>query len=188
MEWRPAGTEVTMIRPHLREIPQVPFPAGFGIRPMHLEEAALWTDIVRDAEEFFPVADDLFAREFGDDPEAVPERCFFLTGPKGIAVGTISAWYRRAFKGEDYGRIHWVAVRPAYQGRGLGKAGLAFALSRLACWHQRAYLTTNTARLPALRLYLDFGFLPDLDEPNARAIWRPVQEALRHPALEALGL
>lgn len=177
-----------MIRPHLREIPQAAFPAGFGIRPLRLDEAALWTDIVRDAEEFFPIADDLFAREFGGDPEAIPERCFILTGPKGIAVGTISAWYNRAFKGEEYGRIHWVAVRPAYQGRGLGKAGLAFALNRLAQWHRRAYLTTNTARLLAIRLYLDFGFLPDLDEPDARALWCPVQEALCHPVLAALGL
>jgi beta-glucuronidase len=182
----PSGHTVIMVRPDLRDIPQVPFPGGFGIRPMRLDEIGLWTDIERDAEPYFWVADDLFCREFGHDLQAVQWRCFIMTDRKGVGVGTISAWYNRDFKGQDYGRIHWLAVRQAYQRKGVGRAGLSFALNQLARWHERCYLITHTGRLPALKLYLDFGFVPDLDPPGAVEAWREVKGRLSHPALENL--
>ena len=184
----PAGHSVRMIRPHLREIPRAPLPEGFSVRPMRLSEGDLWTDIVLDAEEWLDLSRDLFEREFGHDKAAVPERCFLLGDADGRAVGTISAWYWREEGGPDSGLVHWVAVRPAWQGRGLGKAGLAFALERLARWHGRALLHTSTQRLPAVALYLDFGFRPDLRPEGARAAWGAFRRRLPHPALEGLEL
>lgn len=176
---------VQMVRSHLRDIPQAAFPEGFGIRPLRPGEAALWTDIQRDAEEFFPIGDDLFFQQFGDDLPATEQRCFFVTKPKDVAVGTISAWYSRDFRGQDHGRIHWVAIRPDYQGRGLGRAAMTFALNRLARWHERCWLATSIARLPALKMYLDYGFLPDPEPEGAVAAWRSVAGVLDHPALAA---
>ncbi len=184
----PAGYEVFMIRPHLRDIPQVPFPKGYGIRPMRLDEGALWTDIERDAEAYFPIGDDLFHDQFGDYLQNTQWRSFIVTNPKGIGVGVISAWFSREFKGDDYGMIHWIAIRPAYQGLGLGKAALSFALHQLAQWHTRAFLGTQTKRLGAIKLYLDFGFVPDLDPPGAREAWREVAAQLQHPALSRLNV
>jgi GNAT superfamily N-acetyltransferase len=155
---------------------------------MRLDEGGVWLDIQRDAEPYFPVPDDLFAREFGRDPQATQWRSFLMVDAKGVAVGTISAWYNRDRRGLDYGMIHWVAVRPAYQGLGLGKAGLAYALQQLAQWHERASLGTQSKRLPAIRMYLNFGFLPDLEAPGASVGWREVKAHLVHPALEALEL
>ena len=78
-------------------------------------------------------------------------------------------------------------MRPAYQGRGLGKAALAFALERLSHWHERAFLDTSTARLPALKMYLDFGFAPDRTHgPDALRAWRGVRAALDHPGLAGI--
>ena len=180
-----ASHSINMIRPHMRMIPKVAFPPGFGIRPMKLDEAALWTDIER-AAEGSPngVPDDLFHREFGHDQQAIPQRCFIIVNETGDGVGTISAWYDPDFRGQDYGRIHWVAVRRTYQQRGLGKAGLSFALHRLAEWHERSYLITQTHRLPAIKLYLNFGFLPDLVPEGAIEHWRQVQSQLEHPSLD----
>src|SRR5947209_7785691 len=79
---------------------------------------------------------------------------------------------------------HWVAVRPEYQGRGLAKAALSYALTRLAEWHERAWLATSTARPVAIKLYQSFGFRPDLEPPSARAAWEHVQLRLNHQALE----
>ena len=174
---------VQMIRPHLRDIPQIPFPEGFAIRALRRDEGPLWADVQRDAEELFPIKDDLFAREFGYDPRAVEQRCFFVTNHKGAAVGTISAWYGGRGTGQDWGRIHWVAVRPLYQGRGLGKASLSYAMNRMAEWHEQAWLATSTARLPALAMYLDFGFVPDITPTGALEAWHLVRERLPHPAL-----
>ena len=209
------GVAVNMIRPHMRDIPQFAFPEGFRIRTMRGDESALWTDIHRDSEELFEIADDLFMDQFGDDLPATQERCFFIVEKRGNrqrqppmnadaprrpsavsngsraagkaeddhAVGTISAWYSRDFRGSDHGRIHWVAVRPAYGRRGLAKAGMSHAMSRLAERHERCWLSTNTLRLPAIRMYLDFGFRPDRGAEGALPAWREVRSALDHPRL-----
>lgn len=182
----PAGREVFMIRSHLSSIPQVSFPEGFGIRPMRLGEGTLWTDIERDAEEYFEISNDVFLQQFGYDLQATQWRSFIITNPKGAGVGTISAWYDRSFKGQDYGQIHWVAIRPAYQRKGLGKAAVSIALNQLAQWHERCYLGTQTKRLPAIKLYLDFGFVPDLDQPGAAEAWSEVKRLLKHPALDRI--
>jgi hypothetical protein len=55
----------------------------------------------------------------------------------------------------------------------------------MAQWHDRCFLGTQSKRLPAINLYLDFGFLPDMDEPGAIEGWREVRAQLKHPALEA---
>lgn len=184
----PPDTPVRMIRTHLRDVPVVPFPEGFGIRALRRDEGPLWTDVQRDAEKLFPIADDLFVRQFGDDGQEIERRCFFVVDGKKQAVGTISAW-RGDAKDASWGRIHWVAVRPAYHRRGLAKAALAFALGRLAEWHERAFLDTSTGRLPALKMYLDFGFAPDLShDPDAISAWRVVRAALDHPGLADIGL
>lgn len=186
LHWGAAGYEVTMIRPHLCDIPQVPFPEGLGIRAMRLDEGGLWTDIERDAEPHFPVGEALFYSQFGQDMQALQWRSFIVTNEKGVGVGVISAWYHRTFKDQDYGMVHWVAVRPAYQGRGLGKAMLSFTLNQLSQWHERAFLGTQTKRLSAIKLYLDFGFVPDLDQSGVMDAWRDVNAQLHHPALDAL--
>lgn len=184
----PAGNAIHMVRPHLREIPQIPLPENYTIRPMRADEGPLWTEIIFAAEQWLELSQDLFVQEFGHDLQTVATRCFFIVDAKDYAVGTISAWYRHDYRGLDYGLIHWVANRPDYQGLGLGKAGLSFALTTLAKWHNRALLGTQTKRLPAIALYLNFGFLPDLDEPGARDDWRQLRDQLQHPALHNLDL
>jgi GNAT superfamily N-acetyltransferase len=179
---------VTMLRPHLRDIPVVECPEGFAIRPMRQGEAALWTDIQRDAEPYFGIGDDLFFRQFGSDLPATTHRCFFIVDDKGSAVATVSAWYSRDFRGGDWGRIHWVATRRAWQRRGLARAGLSYALRLLAEWHDRAMLDTATARLGAIRMYLDFGFVPDMERAGAREAWGKVRDRLRHPTLDGMDL
>jgi len=180
-----ADPYLVMIRPNLEDIPEFPFPEGYSMRPMRPGEDTLWTDIQRDAERIIPITEDLFEMEFGTDLRATLRRCFFIVNDDGVAVGTISAWYSRDFRREDHGRIHWFAIRPAYRGRGLARPALSFALQRLAEWHERAWLDTSASRLPAIKLYLDFGFLPDLEALRAREAWAGVRAGLDHPALRA---
>jgi beta-glucuronidase len=165
------STSVVMVRPNLAGIPEAPFPEGYGLRPMTPDDIGLWTDIQRDAEPYLNITDRTFRDEFGDDPGLLGRRCFIVTDPRGLGIGTISAWFNRDFHGEDYGRIHWVSVRPSAQGKGLGKAALAQALRVMAQWHDRCYLVTSIERVPAIRLYLAFGFQPDRRTPNAEANW-----------------
>ena len=142
----------------MNDVPQFAFPEGFSIRPMQAGEGALWTDIERDAEPYHTISDELFGRTFGDDLAATTWRCFFIIDSRGVAAGTLSAWYDRNFKGGDWGRIHWVAVRPAYQRRGLARAALTFAMGRLALLARAGHADNGVQEigcdqaLPGLRL------------------------------------
>ena len=181
---RSGGTSVLMLRPNLDGIADVPFPAGYCIRPMTREDVGLWTDIQRDAEPYLKITNTLFEQEFGNEWEAIQSRCYIVTNPQGLGIGTISAWYNADFRGARYGRIHWVAVRPSCQGLGLGKAALSYSMKQLAQWHDRCYLATSTERVPAIRLYLNFRFAPDFSLPNALAAWRELSVGLKHPKLD----
>lgn len=161
---RNKSTRIVMIRWHMDALPEIDFPQGYSIRPMGPDDVSLWTDIQRDAEEFLDIGDDLFRREFGDDPATWGRRCFIITDPRGLGVGTISAWYDRDFKGAEWGRIHWVAVRPSAQRKGLGQAALAYAMRVAAQWHDKCYLVTATERRAAVALYDKFGFVVDTGE------------------------
>ena len=181
----PDNLAVGMIRPNMQDIPQFAFPAGYGMRPMRLGEGVLWTEIQRASESWFTISDTLFDKQFGVDLPATASRCFFIINEQGDAIGTISAWYARDIRGQEYGRIHWVAIIPAYRGKGLVKPAMSYTMNVMAQWHERAYLDTSSGRIPAIKVYLDFGFLPDLELPDARAAWDKVAAVLKHPVLEA---
>ena len=62
-------------------------------------------------------------------------------------------------------------------------------MARMAQSHSRAMLETNTARIGAVKVYLDAGFAPcpaDLAELRQLQGWQLVQATLHHPALAAL--
>jgi ribosomal protein S18 acetylase RimI-like enzyme len=172
-----------MIRWNMIDIPQVPFPEGFGARTMKLDEAEVWMDVIRDANPSDIVPPDRFEREFGGDTASVEKRCFFITDPSGVVAGTISSWYGE-FLEKEFGMIHWVAVRPKYQGLGLGKAGMTYAMNRMAEWHDCCYLNTSCEKIPAVKMYLNFGFEPDLTIPESIDGWRYVKQVTNHPAFE----
>ena len=176
-------TQVTMIRPDLASFPALPLPEGYSLRGMSQSDIALWTDIQRDAEPYITVTDSLFLEEFGHEPGAWAHRCFILRDSRGLGIGTISAWRERDFRGRDFGRVHWIAIRPREQSRGLGKTMLSFALAQLARWHTQAYLVTSTERRAAIKIYLDFGFFPDLVPQGARRVWEDLAEAWDHSPL-----
>jgi GNAT superfamily N-acetyltransferase len=177
---------VRMTRPDLRGIPAAPVPDGIHVRPLRDGEGAVWMDVIRRSETFGTIRDGLYEREFGFDREGARRRVYVATGADGAAVATVGAWYGTGdFAG--WGRIHWIYIVPAWQGRGLGRALLSFALRCLAeLGHDRAYLTTSTGRRTALRLYLNYGFVPDPTDAADADAWRQLAAHFTHPALSHL--
>jgi hypothetical protein len=128
MEYVPVDMVLGDLRGALAAREPIPFPAGFGVRPLaDFMDAGLWTDVQRDAEEHFGIKDDLFRREFGDDERAITARCFFVVGPRQQAVGTISAWMGgRGDATENWG-AHSLGRGPAgVSGTGIGPDGARF--------------------------------------------------------------
>lgn len=181
----PAGHAVAMVRDHLDDIPRPQWPEGYSIRGMRPDEGPIWLEIERASEPWFDLADDVFEKEFGSDPESIPQRCFLIEDPDKQAVGTISAWYNRTWReGEDYGQIHWVATKPEGRRKGLARAGMSYALWVMRQWHEKAVLFTHAKRVPAIKLYLDFGFKPVIESDYAREGWDAVRKELQHPLLD----
>ncbi len=178
---------VRMIREHMENIPDIPFPEGFGVRNFRPGEGHIWTKIQRAAEPFFEIKDDLFQNEFGKNLPALEDRSFFVITDDGEEVGTITAWWNPDWRDKEWGLIHWVAVHPDYQGRGLAKSAMTVAMKRLKQSHDRALLNTSTGRIAALKVYLDFGFCPDLEPENSQEAWEEVASVLAHPTLKEYG-
>ncbi|MGH7143009.1 MAG: GNAT family N-acetyltransferase [Planctomycetota bacterium] len=186
------NVRVTMLRESAQPTLQFDLPPEYRFRPFRSGDETTWTAIQRAAEPFLTIDDKLFGEQFGAHPEALPERMLFVeSAADGAAIGTITAWWKPGWRdGREWGQIHWVAIMPAHQGKGLSKPMMTRAMNLLLKYHVRAMLSTSTGRLYAIKVYLDFGFVPapeDLAQPETRAAWQAVSRNLNHPLLNSLS-
>ena len=177
---------VAMIRDTLNDLPEYPLSGCCFFKNYKRGDEEVWAEIETSAGEFTDVDSALkrFQSEFGPYLSGMEKRCLFLCTDAGEIIGTAAAWYNREFKDGTYGRLHWVAIRPEYQGRGLGRPLVSAAMKRLAEFHQKAYLTSQTTSAAGIKIYLDFGFLPCISTGKCRRAWRLLARELNHPALK----
>jgi len=181
------GLNIMMVRAVLDGVPSCPLPEGFSIRRYRPGDEKVWTRIWTAAELFGSVGPETFAREFGDRADLLPERQLYLCDAAGHEVGTAAAWFGRSDIDPEAGLVHWVAVVPEMQGRGLAKPLMSAVLVRLReLGYRRAYLITQEARVAAVNLYLRFGFLPEVRDEAEGAAWRRVRERLAGSPLDDL--
>ena len=76
------------------------------------------------------------------------------------------------------GELGYLMVDEAHRGHGLGRALVAAAVERLrSAGYRNIWLGVQEWRLPAIRTYLDAGFVPFLHAPDPEALgirWRDV--------------
>jgi GNAT superfamily N-acetyltransferase len=175
-----------MLKNDLSEIPKYSLPQGFRVKTYNNGDESEWARIEHSAGEFKTIAEALehFNIEFGPFLSEFRERCFFVETDKGEKIGTATAWYNDDFLGRPYGRLHWVAITPLYQGKKLSKPLVQFAMERMKKFHNCAYLTTQTTSQKAVLLYLDFGFVPFIDSAESLIGWRILAQHLKHPVLK----
>jgi GNAT superfamily N-acetyltransferase len=150
---------VVMFRENLDGLPDFLLPAGYSLSWYQPGDEKWWVDIHLQADQYNPISPELFRQQFGTDAFTLNLRQCYLKEANGKVIGTSTAWYNADFKGQPCGRVHWVAVIPPYQGRGLAKTLLSATCRRLKeLGHQKVYLTTSGARTAAINLYLQFGF------------------------------
>lgn len=146
--------------------------ADYRLRSYHPGDETAWLAIHRAADPYNRFLPETFDRQFGERRDELPRRQVYLLNPAGTPVGTATAWYGDPGPRTLTGRVHWVAIVPEEQGRGLAKPLLSAVCQRLlALGHRQAYLTTSIVRIPAINLYFAYGFLPDLDPAPARQAW-----------------
>lgn len=174
-------TEVAMELPAEIPIPEFALPAGYNVRRYAAgADRAAWVRIVGAAERYHAVIDERLHRsQFGDDEALIAQRQLFLVSPDGRDIGTATAWFGGDRRGPEWGRFHWLAIVPECQGRGLAKPLIAITLKRLReLGHANIWLTTEMVRENAIRIYLQFGFRPDLAHPQAPEAWRVLEQRL----------
>ena len=173
---------VQMIRSDLKDIPQYPLPQEYSFKWYQPDLEEHWVAIHRLADTHGEITPDLFVRQFSLDAGVLgPRQCYLLDSAERF-IGTATAWLDDDFMGQSFGRLHWVAIVPDYQGRGLAKLLLSNVLNRMAeLGHRRAYLNTQTVRLPAINLYAGFGFIPVIRSDDDLKIWSSLQSVLKKP-------
>lgn len=144
--------KIIMIRENLDNIPNYKLPQGYSFRFFTPGDEHNWATIEYLAGEFNSKEKALqrFNQEFKHKQNLLETRCLFLLNDQNDPIGTIMAW--------EEGRIHWVAIIPEYQGKGLSKPLLSKALEILRTYYTTAYLTTQSSNKIAIQLYLNFNF------------------------------
>jgi GNAT superfamily N-acetyltransferase len=171
--------DVWMIQRDLSTAPRYPLPEGYTMRFYREGDIETWVRIQQAAEPFLTPTAETF-NKYLPDADKLPQRVMFLVDSTGVEVGSITAWNDSGLTGRDMGLIHWVGIVPESQGVGLAKPMLSAAIDVLrGLGYHEAWLGTGSARVPALNLYLEFGFEPYLRSRGEQAAWQSVAPRLK---------
>jgi len=171
------NVSVSMVRRDLDNIPRHKLPAGFSFHWFAEGNEELWVRINSQADRYNKITRKLFNREYGNNAEEKHKRICFIIDARRRAVGTASAWFNNSYHGEKWARLHWVAIIPEMQGKGLAKPLMTVICNRMReLGHDKSYLVTSTARVPAIHLYLTFGYRPEITDIESRNVWLKFQK------------
>lgn len=171
-------TAVVMVRENGRFTKAYPLPEGYHFATFAPEDEGNWIRLQLEVThvESLQQGRQIFREEFLQAPEGIPcEKCpgyletvkrtVQIKDKAGNLVGAATLWIGDTF-GELWQRVHWVAVHPDHQGKGLAKCMIARMLQlydELAC-DTPIYLTTQTKTYRAVRVYKQMGFVPYVGE------------------------
>lgn len=139
---------------------EIYLPEGFFLRFYQMGDEANWAALEYEIGDFDTPADaeDYFLKTYSKCPQYLKTRCLFAVDKRGRVVGTCTAW--RDLRGnEKVASLHWLAVSPVEQGKGLGRALCRRALEIF--WTQKefpVYIHTQPWSWKAVLLYVREGF------------------------------
>ena len=151
---------ISLLRPHLRNVPPVGvLESPYTLRPLvHADEPELARLLSLVFEETWDEA-----RVQTELTRAADVRAVYGIFSSETLVATASS-QTRPDRDPEAGFVHWVATHPEHRGRGLAAALLNRVLEDFRDrGDRRARLETQPERLPAIRTYLRFGFVPEYD-------------------------
>ena len=162
--------DLYMRRPNMDNIPQYDFPDGYTIHHWQTGDLQHWIDIQKrfhDTE----VNEEGFHADYGHNEAFYKQRIYFLMHKEQV-IGSISAWFGDEDRGTDVGQIHWLVIVPEHRGKNLSRPMMTYACNKFKeLGHQSAYLETDIEFVPAVRLYLHFGFQPEITSDELQTEW-----------------
>ena len=156
-------------------------PDGSTLRSLHPDELTVWKafpfDTEVDARTYASFMSDFFDSVYADRPEDFFDDTKVVCDADDRPIATCGVW-------SAYGRLttlQWLKVRPAEEGRGVGRALLSAILRGLSPDAFPVYLHTQAGSHRAIKLYTDLGFDIIVGElPGPRP--NEASEALTHLA------
>jgi len=125
---------IIMCRKSGVSVPQAILPEGYSFKNFSAGDEIHWAEIEASVGEFASTeeAEYYFKTEYLPFLKELERRSIFIETVKGEKIATFTIWWN--YSGNlRIPSVHWVAVKPEYQGLGLGKAvvlkGIEKALS-----------------------------------------------------------
>jgi len=165
-----------MRRPHLDDLPAIPdLPAGYEMRVLRDSEEQMLAEVLAAAFPDYPWDFDKVCRDLRDpdDIETV-----YVIAHEGKLVATATAryvpdWY------PDSQYVHWVGVHSEHRGKQLGKWLTVRVMEHgREAGRRDVVLETDDFRIPAIKVYLNLGYIPECRRDVDEERWRAVGEVL----------
>jgi GNAT superfamily N-acetyltransferase len=142
-------------------VPEAGLPEGYGFVFFRAGDEKHWAEIEASVLEFKNAqeAEKYFGEGYLPHIAELEKRCVFIENDKGEKVATSMAWWDY-IGAKRYPWLHWVAVKPDEQGKGLGKAIVSKATRLLLEIEgdNDFYLKTQTWSHRAVRIYEKLGW------------------------------
>lgn len=153
--------EIVMKRKRGRPVRNYRLPDGYKFVFYKPDDEIEWAEIETSVDEFETKekALEYFLEKYHQYSADLERRCLFIEDSSGLKVATFTAWW------EYIGNVRkpwvsWVAVRPGYQGLGLGKAIVSEGMKLMINIEGDVdiYLKTQTWSYRAINIYTEQGF------------------------------
>ena len=174
--------QLRMVRPNFDNLPELELPTGYGMRSYLEGDEEHWARIISDS---FGGA----KRTAQDTRDQITGRDvfrpdgFYLATYRGIPVGTACAWLD-SIDETDVGNVHMVGVVAEHTGHKLGKwVSLAVLRYLRDNGFKCAKLDTDDFRIPAVKTYLNLGFIPVYVDDRQPERWQNLFQKLKLPSM-----
>ena len=172
--------QLRMVRPHLTHLPNIELPFGYNLRTFQKGDEIHWANIISDSFGGRKRTAADTRHEITERDVFVADGLFFITH-YGIPVGTACAW-RQSVDETEVGYVHMVGVLSEHTGKRLGKwVSLAvliyFRNNGFVC----SMLDTDDFRLPAIKTYLNLGFVPVYVDKSQPERWKNIFNRMDFP-------
>jgi len=172
-----------MVRPNLEDLPELVIPEGYGLRSYIKGDEIHWANIITDSFGGSKRTAEDTRKEIIERDVFEPDGLFFTTYEE-IPVGTACAW-RQSVDETEVGYVHMVGVESKHTGNKLGKW---VSLAVLYYFRDNGFicsmLDTDDFRIPAIKTYLNLGFIPLFIEETQHSRWKQIFETLDLPFME----
>ena len=175
--------QLRMVRPDLDNLPKLELPPGYDMRTYREGDEVHWANIISDSFGGKQRTAEDTRNEITGQERFVPDGFYFATHD-GTPVGTACAW-RQTVDETEVGYVHMVGVASAHTGHKLGKwVSLAVLIYFRDYGFRCAMLDTDDFRIPAIKTYLNLGFVPVYIEDGQPKRWQVIFEKLKLSFME----